>query len=84
VPIDQGTGPAAQRPGRTPGGNPDVITTGPGTTGPGNAPKGNLPISTGWDANRVPRGLSNIIQGYFRNQPPASSSSGQSSPQAPK
>jgi hypothetical protein len=67
VATDQGTGPTAPRLGQPKPGAPDVITTGPGTTGPGNAPQGNLPISIGQDANRVPRGLRSVVEGYFKD-----------------
>jgi hypothetical protein len=69
VQTDQGTGPTAPRLGRNQAGAPDVITTGPGTTGPGNVPQGNQPIKIGLDANRVPRGLRSVVEGYFRAQP---------------
>jgi hypothetical protein len=69
VSTDQGTGPTAPRLGRNQSGAPDVITTGPGTTGPGNVPQGNQPIKIGLDANRVPRGLRSVVEGYFRAVP---------------
>ena len=70
VPTDQAPGPTAPRLGQAQPGAPDVVTAGPGTTGPGNAPQGNLPITTGLDANRVPRGLRPVVEGYFKNQTP--------------
>jgi hypothetical protein len=69
VPTDQGVGPTAPRLGKNQPGAPDMITTGPGTTGPGNMPQGNQPIKIGLDANRVPRGLRSVVEGYFRSQP---------------
>lgn len=72
VPIDTGAGPTANRPGRNNNRQPDIVTTAPGKTDAGQAAQGNLPINTGLDVNRVPRMLQNVIQGYFRNQPPAS------------
>jgi hypothetical protein len=71
VPTDQAPGPAAPRLGQAQPGAPDIVTAGPGTTGPGNAPQGNLPITTGLDANRVPRGLRPVVEGYFKNQTPS-------------
>jgi hypothetical protein len=68
VPIEQGTGPTAPRLGKNQPGAPDVITTGPGTTGPGNQPQSGVTINTGLDANRVPRGLRSVVEGYFRVQ----------------
>jgi hypothetical protein len=68
VPSDQGSGPTAPRFNQGKPGAPDVVTTGPGVTGPGNVPQSGLPISTGLDSNHVPRGLRNVVEGYFRAQ----------------
>lgn len=67
APVEQAPGPTAPRLGRAQPGVPEVITAGPGTTGPGNVPQGGLPITTGLDANRVPRGLRPVVESYFRN-----------------
>jgi hypothetical protein len=67
APVEQAPGPTSLRLGKAQPGAPEVITAGPGTTGPGNVPQGGLPITTGLDANRVPRGLRPVVEGYFRN-----------------
>jgi hypothetical protein len=68
APVEQAPGPTAPRLGNVPPGAPEAITAGPGTTGPGNVPQGGLPITTGMDANRVPRGHRPVVEGYFKNQ----------------
>jgi hypothetical protein len=68
APVDQAPGPTAPRLGKPQPGAPEVITAGPGTTGPGSVPQGGLPITTGLDANKVPRGLRPVVEGYFKNQ----------------
>lgn len=68
APVEQAPGPTAPRLGNMPPGSPESITAGPGTTGPGNVAQGGLPITTGLDANRVPRGQRSVVEGYFKNQ----------------